>query len=56
LAGDELSLPQVIDREWKDARGVPLLERFRKTFRGGISDAHGSIAGTISIGDTELLL
>ena len=25
----------VIDREWPDARGVPLLEGFRRTFRGG---------------------
>jgi hypothetical protein len=89
----------VIDREWKDARGVPLLEGFRKAFRGGpadrtppdpktwqlgapkaatsealvvdfpkpmdyallgrlfgVSDAHGSVAGTINIArqETEL--
>ena len=25
----------VIDREWPDARGVPLVEAYRKTFRGG---------------------
>jgi hypothetical protein len=28
----------VIDREWKDARGVPMVEGFRKTFRGGPED------------------
>jgi len=28
----------VIDREWKDARGVPLVEGFRKAFRGGPAD------------------
>jgi hypothetical protein len=28
----------VIDREWKDARGVPLVEPFEKSFRGGPSD------------------
>jgi hypothetical protein len=28
----------VIDREWKDARGVPMVESFRKTFRGGPED------------------
>ena len=25
----------VIDREWQDARGVPMVEGFRKSFRGG---------------------
>ena len=25
----------VVDREWRDAKGVPLIESFRKTFRGG---------------------
>ena len=25
----------VIDRDWPDARGVPMVEGFRKTFRGG---------------------
>jgi hypothetical protein len=25
----------IIDREWPDARGVPMVEGFRKTFRGG---------------------
>jgi hypothetical protein len=25
----------VIDREWPDARGVPMIESFRKSFRGG---------------------
>jgi hypothetical protein len=25
----------VVDREWPDARGVPMVEGFRKTFRGG---------------------
>jgi hypothetical protein len=25
----------VIDREWQDARGVPMVEAFRKNFRGG---------------------
>jgi len=25
----------VVDREWPDARGVPMLRGFRKTFRGG---------------------
>jgi hypothetical protein len=25
----------VVDREWPDARGVPMIEEFRKTFRGG---------------------
>ena len=25
----------VIDREWPDAHGVPLVETYRKTFRGG---------------------
>lgn len=25
----------VIDREWQDARGVPMVESFRKNFRGG---------------------
>ncbi len=28
----------VIDREWLDARGVPLAEGFRKPFRGGPAD------------------
>jgi hypothetical protein len=28
----------VIDREWKDARGVPLVEPFEKMFRGGPPD------------------
>jgi hypothetical protein len=28
----------VIDREWKDARGVALVEPFEKSFRGGPSD------------------
>lgn len=28
----------VIDRQWKDARGVPLAEGFRKSFRGGPAD------------------
>jgi hypothetical protein len=28
----------VIDREWKDARGVPMVEGFRKSFRGGAED------------------
>src|SRR3990172_6988011 len=28
----------VIDREWKDARGVPLVAGFRKSFRGGPED------------------
>ncbi len=28
----------VIDREWKDARGVQLVEGFRKSFRGGPAD------------------
>lgn len=28
----------VIDREWKDARGVAMVETFRKTFRGGPED------------------
>jgi len=28
----------VIDREWKDARGVPLVEGFRKPFRAGPAD------------------
>src|SRR5580704_12511958 len=28
----------VIDREWKDARGVPLQQGFRKAFRGGPAD------------------
>jgi hypothetical protein len=28
----------VIDREWKDARGVPLQQEFRKSFRGGPAD------------------
>jgi hypothetical protein len=28
----------VIDRDWKDARGVPMTEGFRKSFRGGPSD------------------
>ena len=28
----------VIDREWKDARGVPLQQGFRKSFRGGPAD------------------
>ena len=28
----------VIDREWKDARGVPLVAGFKKVFRGGPSD------------------
>jgi len=28
----------VIDREWHDARGVPLVEGFEKPFRGGPSD------------------
>ena len=27
-----------IDREWKDARGVPMVEGFRKSFRGGSED------------------
>src|SRR4029077_13997407 len=27
-----------IDREWLDARGVPMLEGFRKIFRGGPPD------------------
>jgi hypothetical protein len=27
-----------IDREWRDARGVPLVEGFRKAFRGGPAD------------------
>jgi hypothetical protein len=27
-----------IDRGWKDARGVPLVEGFKKTFRGGPAD------------------
>jgi len=30
----------VIDREWKDARGVPMVDSFRKTFRGGPEDRH----------------
>ncbi len=25
----------VIDRDWSDAQGVPMLEGFRKTFPGG---------------------
>jgi hypothetical protein len=28
----------VIDRDWPDARGVPMLEGFRKSFRGGPSE------------------
>jgi hypothetical protein len=28
----------VIDRDWPDARGVPMLEGFRKPFRGGPAD------------------
>lgn len=28
----------VIDRNWQDARGVPLAEEFRKSFRGGPAD------------------
>ena len=28
----------LIDREWQDARGVPLAEDFRKAFRGGPAD------------------
>jgi hypothetical protein len=28
----------VIDREWKDARGVPLIEGFKKSFRAGPPD------------------
>ena len=28
----------VIDRNWKDARGVPLVAGFRKSFRGGLED------------------
>ena len=28
----------VIDRDWPDARGVPMLEGFRKSFRGGPAD------------------
>jgi hypothetical protein len=28
----------VVDREWKDARGVAMVERFSKPFRGGPAD------------------
>ena len=28
----------VVDREWRDARGVPMVERFSKPFRGGPAD------------------
>jgi hypothetical protein len=28
----------VVDRDWPDARGVPMLEGFRKSFRGGPAD------------------
>jgi hypothetical protein len=30
----------VIDRDWPDARGVPMVEGFRKSFRGGPADRH----------------
>jgi hypothetical protein len=30
----------VIDRDWKDAQGVPLVGGFRKSFRGGPEDRH----------------
>jgi hypothetical protein len=33
VEGKQYSL--VIDRDWLDARGVPMIEGFRKTFRGG---------------------
>jgi hypothetical protein len=35
---DGKSYTLVIDREWKDARGVPMVEGFKKTFRGGPAD------------------
>jgi hypothetical protein len=28
----------VIDRDWPDARGVPMVEGFRKSFRGGLAE------------------
>ena len=32
---DRATYTLVIDREWPDARGVPMVAEFRKTFRGG---------------------
>jgi hypothetical protein len=36
IEGDEYAL--LIDREWQDGRGAPLLREFRKTFRVGAAD------------------